>query len=73
MAAGYLIMAEAGGIATHFDGSPLLFSGSETAIAGNPHIYQELLEFFTNKCIAETIIYDFEIEISPCQIPSHHL
>jgi len=52
MAAGYLIMAEAGGIATHFDGSPLLFSGSETAIAGNPQIYHELLDFFNKESLA---------------------
>lgn len=49
MAAGYLILKEAGGVATHFDGSPLLTTEGEDIIAGNPDTHQELLGFFKGK------------------------
>lgn len=49
MAAGYLILTEAGGVATHFDGSPLFASDGEDVIAGNPDIHRELIVFFESK------------------------
>lgn len=49
MAAGYLILAEAGGVATHFDGSPLFITDGEDVIAGNPDIHRELTGFFESK------------------------
>lgn len=47
VAAGYIILEEAGGRATHWDGTPLTFKTNENIVASNGFIHDEMLLLMT--------------------------